>query len=231
MSMKAMILAAGRGKRLSPLTDTCPKPLLSIGTDTLISRQIKQLKRAGIEEIIINHAWLGNKIETELGDGSDFGVRIYYSAEGNLGLETAGGIAHALPLLGKEPFLVVNGDLFVEFDFREAFSVSVQLKHQKSLAHLWLVPNPPHHPQGDYSITAEGYLTQKKMQSYTFSGIGVYQPKLFGSLPFGKPYKLASLFNQHLPQGQLMARIFHGVWMDVGSLDRLQKVRRILQAS
>ncbi|QRN40651.1 MAG: NTP transferase domain-containing protein [Neisseriaceae bacterium] len=228
--MKAMILAAGRGQRLKPLTDTCPKPLLSIGNDSLLSRHIKQLKNSGISEIVINHAWLGQKIEEALGDGSQFGVSITYSPEGELGLETAGGIKKALPMLGDEPFLVINGDILTDFNFKKAFNIKQELIKKHIMAHLWLISYPvSHHPTGDYSISSENYLIEKAYPSYTFSGIAVYHPDFFVTVPEKTPYKLASLFHQYIPEKMVQAELFPGLWLDVGTIDRLNHAKQIIQ--
>lgn len=147
--MKAMILAAGRGERMRPLTDHTPKPLLKVAGTPLIGWHLRRLQQAGFTEIVINHAWLGQQIEDTLKDGSDYGVRIAYSPERAGGLETAGGIATALPLLGDEPFLVVNGDVLTDIDFQAARLTAKRMQEHNLLAHLWLVDNPPHHPEGD----------------------------------------------------------------------------------
>ena len=151
--MKAMILAAGRGERMRPLTDHTPKPLLKVGSEPLIGWHIRRLKNAGFTEIVINHAWLGEQIEATLGNGAQYGVNIAYSPESTGGLETAGGIATALPLLGDAPFLVINGDVFADIDFYAARQAASSLQTSNLLAHIWLVPNPPHNPEGDFSIS------------------------------------------------------------------------------
>lgn len=148
--MKAMILAAGRGERMRPLTDHTPKPLLKVGSEPLIGWHIRRLKNAGFTEIVINHAWLGEQIEATLGNGAQYGVSIAYSPESTGGLETAGGIATALPLLGDAPFLVINGDVLTDIDFNAARQAAASLQTSNLLAHIWLVPNPPHNPEGDF---------------------------------------------------------------------------------
>ncbi len=228
-TMKAMILAAGRGQRLRPLTDTLPKPLISIGKDSLISRLLKQLKQAGFNEVIINHAWLGDCLENTLKNGSAYGVKIHYSREHMPGLETAGGIKKALPLLtdrnNNSPFLVVNGDIFTDFNLAKAKNIGKKLYDQQLLAHLWLVPNPPHHPQGDYSLK-DGFLAPAiPKQSYTFSGIGVYQPAFFDKVPAHTPWRLANVFAQYFDPPRISSSIYHGLWQDVGSLQRLKEVK------
>ncbi len=156
--MKAMILAAGRGERMRPLTDRTPKPLLKAGGEALIVHHLRRLHAAGFRDIVINHAWLGRQIEDALGDGAAWGVNIAYSPENEGGLETAGGIATALPLLGNQPFLVVNGDVFTDIDFQAAAERAAALAERSLLAHLWLVPNPPHHPAGDFALDNSGLL-------------------------------------------------------------------------
>lgn len=223
--MKAMILAAGRGERMRPLTDHTPKPLLSIGNETLIERHIRRLKQAGIEEIIINHAWLGKKIETTLGNGKNWGVRIHYSAEHALGLETAGGIARALPLLGDKPFLVVNGDIFTDFDFNLAYRAQQQLQDTQSWGHIWLVDNPDHHPNGDFDIHTNGMVVPQTRG--TFSGIGVYTPKLFQNVPPDTPTKLAQLLSYAIENNRLIGQWYHGLWLDVGTPERLAQAHHL----
>ncbi|MCV2503958.1 MAG: nucleotidyltransferase family protein, partial [Neisseriaceae bacterium] len=159
-----------------------------------------------------------------------FDVSITYSPEGELGLETAGGIKNALPLLGNEPFLVVNGDILTDFDFKRANEIKNQLIKNNTMAHLWLVPNPTsHHPTGDYSISPEGYLTEKTNPTYTFSGIAVYHPDFFTTVPEKSRYKLASLFNQYLPQKMIQAELLPGLWLDVGTIERLNHAKQIVQ--
>ncbi|MDP1521690.1 MAG: nucleotidyltransferase family protein [Methylotenera sp.] len=211
--MKAMILAAGRGERMRPLTDHTPKPLLKVGGKPLIVWHLERLAKAGFKEIVINHAHLGQQIEDALGYGSQWGLTIQYSPE-KIALETAGGIANALPLLGDEPFLVVNGDTFTEMDF-------AQLKlNPNNLAHLVLVDNPPQHPQGDFAIQ-DGMLKNEGTQKLTFSGVGVYHPELFASIARGEPAKLAPLLRLAIAQNKATAEHYQGVWHDVGTPERL----------
>ena len=176
--MRAMILAAGRGERMRPLTDTVPKPLIPVAGKPLIQWHIENLAAAGITEIVINHAWLGTRIEQTLQDGRQWGVHIHYSAE-TVALETAGGIATALPLLGTAPFLVMNGDIWCDWNPLHALQIATNLTQSTQQAWLLLVPNPDHHPKGDFGLTANGLLTEDTMFQYTFSGIGVYKPSLF----------------------------------------------------
>ena len=224
---KAMILAAGRGERLRPLTDTIPKPLISLGRETLIERHIRRLHLAGIDKIVINTAWLGEKIEQHLGNGSQYGVQIQYSRETNGCLETAGGIATALPLLGDSPFMVVNGDIFSDIDFSAVKNQAVALAHNRSIsAHLWLVENPPHHPNGDFSINNNGLLQKDGTPKYTFSGVAVYRHEFFdGVLPNVKR-ALAPLLFEKSQQNQITATLCKEYWLDVGTIERLEIARQ-----
>ncbi|VEJ22336.1 N-acetylmuramate alpha-1-phosphate uridylyltransferase MurU [Neisseria animaloris] len=221
--MKAMILAAGRGERMRPLTDSCPKPLLKVGSEPLIGWHLRRLKAAGIDEIVINHAWLGRQIEETLGTGAAYGVQIAYSPEGETGLETAGGIATALPLLGNEPFLVVNGDVLTDIDFQTAFEAVASLKQQQRLAHLWLVPNPVHNPAGDFALLDNGRVASQSSagQPLTFSGMGVYHPDLFENTPPGKAAKLAPLLRGAMDKNLVSGEKHNGLWLDVGTVERL----------
>jgi len=211
-----MILAAGRGERMRPLTDHTPKPLLLVGGKPLIVWHLERLAQAGFCDIVINHAHLGAQIEQALGDGSRFGVRIQYSAEGEA-LETAGGIANALPLLDNEPFLVVNGDVFCDFDFGEI----IKQPMDGVVAHLVLVDNPPQHPDGDF-VLHHGKLVETGDHRLTFSGIGIYRPELFTSVVRGSKAKLAPLLRAEISQGRVSAEHYRGHWVDVGTPERLQ---------
>ena len=222
--MKAMILAAGRGERMRPLTDHTPKPLLQAGGKPLIVWHIERLAQAGFRELVINHAHLGRQIEEALGNGERWGVHITYSAEG-VALETAGGIAKALPLLGDLPFLVVNGDVYSDYDFR-------QLRDQPMegvAAHLVLVDNPPQHPDGDFCLT-DGKLAEQGKERFTFSGIGVYRPELFASVAPGSKAKLAPLLVAAIASEQATAEHYRGVWVDVGTPERLHALDRTLSS-
>ena len=212
--MKAMILAAGRGERMRPLTDSTPKPLLSVCGKPLIAHHIEALAKAGIKELVINHAWLGEKIETTLGNGADYGVRIQYSPEYPEALETGGGIFNALPLLGEAPFIVVNGDVMCDIDYH---SLPTQ---PQGLAHLILVPNPEHHPKGDFSLY-ERLMRSEGQPKWTFSGIGVYRPQLFAGCTSGK-FQLAPILRKYMAQDQITGEVFKGFWMDVGTPQRLE---------
>ena len=222
--MKAMILAAGRGERMRPLTDSTPKPLIKVGGKSLIVWHLERLAKAGFKEVVINHAHLGEQIEQALGNGSQWGMRIQYSPE-KIALETAGGIANALPLLGDQPFLVVNGDTFTEIDFS-----TLKLSHNtplQALAHLVLVDNPPQHPNADFAIE-DRVLKNEGSQKLTFSGVGVYHPDLFASVVPGTPAKLAPLLRQAITHNQATAERYQGVWHDIGTLDRLESLDRRL---
>lgn len=219
--MRAMILAAGRGERMRPLTDHTPKPLLIVGGKPLIVWHLARLAKAGFKEIVINHAHLGAQIEAMLGNGAQWGVSIQYSPE-KVALETAGGIANALDLLGRDgnesqPFLVVNGDIYTDFDF-----TGIALQPSKDV-HLMLVDNPPQHPQGDFAIEA-GNLKHAGEQMLTFSGIGVYRPDLFAEIVKGQPAKLAPLLRQAIDHNRATAQYYQGVWHDIGTPERLRQL-------
>lgn len=220
--MKAMILAAGLGTRMRPLTLTCPKPLLAAGGKPLIVYHIERLAQAGIRELVINTAWLGGQIESALGDGSQFGVSIHYSREGEP-LETAGGLRHAQALLGSEPFLVVNGDIWCELDF------ATLPKAPAGLAHLVLVDNPVEHPQGDFCLDANGLVHSDGEHKLTYAGIGVYRPELLALLP-DEP-KLAPLLRAVMTNEQVSGTHFRGCWWDIGTPARLAQLNDLLHAS
>lgn len=210
-----MILAAGRGERMRPLTDRTPKPLLGVGGKPLIVWHIERLVRAGLSDIVINHAWLGEQIEAALGDGSRFGARIHYSRETSA-LETAGGIVLALPLLGAGPFLVVNGDVYTDFDFASLAAMTLNGR----LAHLVLIDNPAHHPQGDFALNG-GTVAEDGAARLTFSGIGLYHPALFDGLVPGARAPLAPLLRRAMREGRVSGVHFQGRWVDVGTAERL----------
>ncbi|MDK4538071.1 N-acetylmuramate alpha-1-phosphate uridylyltransferase MurU [Kingella kingae] len=222
--MKAMILAAGRGERMRPLTDHTPKPLLRVGEEPLIGWHLRRLAAAGIRKIVINHAWLGQQLEDTLGKGDDYGVNIAYSPECAGGLETAGGIATALPLLGDEPFLVVNGDVLTDINFKAACTLASQWQPNQ-LAYLWLVDNPEHNPTGDFSLQQNGLLDANPQngKAGTFSGVGVYSPDLFADTPANTVAKLAPLLRQAMTQNRVSGQWHSGLWLDVGTVKRLQQ--------
>lgn len=229
--MKAMILAAGRGERMRPLTDTTPKPLLDVAGKPLIGWHLCRLKQAGFTEVVINHAWLGRQIEDVLGDGSSYGVNITYSPEPEGGLETAGGIARALPLLGDAPFLVVNGDVLTDIDFAAAHRKASLLPEHIS-AHLWLVENPPHHPDGDFLLLPDGSV-QSEVSSgngLTFSGVGIYRPEMFDGIEAGSVAKLAPVLRGEMRQNRVSGQKHTGLWLDVGTVDRLKEAQAVAGA-
>lgn len=216
-----MILAAGRGERMRPLTDSTPKPLLKAAGKSLIVRTIEQLVAAGFTDLVINHAYLGEQIEIALGDGSQFGAKIRYSPEGENGLETAGGIIHALPMMNDAPFLVVNGDIATDFPFEK-------LKNQPvDFAHLILVPNPQHHQKGDFHLEENGRLSMTGNERFTFSGIGLYSPEFFKNAPKNST-KLAPLLRDGMRENRITGEVFEGFWSDIGTPQRLQALEDYL---
>jgi N-acetyl-alpha-D-muramate 1-phosphate uridylyltransferase len=221
--MKAMILAAGRGVRMRPLTDTTPKSLLAVGGKPLIAWQLEKLARAGFAEVVINHAHLGQLIEAALGDGSRFGLSIRYSAESEA-LETAGGIALALPLLGAEPFLVINADVYSDYDY----SMLAGLLLADRLAHLVLVDNPAQHPRGDFALEA-GRARETGRRMLTFSGIGVYAPRLFSGIPPRAKVPLAPLLRKAMGADRVSGEHYRGRWHDVGTAERLDALNTELR--
>lgn len=221
-----MILAAGRGERMRPLTDRTPKVLLEAGGKPLLEWHVERLRSAGFERIVINHAWLGEQIEQRLGDGSRFGLRILYSREAQA-LETAGGIVNALPLIGDSPFLVVNGDVFTDFDFAALVPRLSALSGSDSLAHLVLVDNPPHHPRGDF-VLRDGRVMADGEERLTFSGIGVYRPQLFASVAAGERARLAPVLGAAMGRGAVSGERYCGLWFDVGTPARLAELNRLL---
>jgi MurNAc alpha-1-phosphate uridylyltransferase len=218
--VKAIILAAGRGERMRPLTEITPKPLLRAGGQCLIEYHLHALARAGVHEIVINHSWLGQQIVDYLGDGQRYGVRIVYSAEGEPPLETAGGIIQALPLLGDAPFILVNADVWTDYDFS-------QLPHTlRGKAHLVLVDNPAHHPEGDFAL--QSHSVRNAGNKLTYSGIGVYSPALFADLPAGvRP--LAPLLRAAIEREEISGEWYRGQWWDIGTPERLQQLDQFLQ--
>ncbi len=219
--MRAMILAAGKGERLRPLTLHTPKPLVRAGGVPLIEYHVRALARAGFTELVVNHAWLGQQIEDYLGDGARFGVRIQYSAEGEP-LETGGGIFRALPLLGDEPFLVVNGDIWTGCDF------AALRRPLADLAHLLLVDNPGHNSRGDFTL--ENGRVRDACEgdaSLTYSGMALLHPRLFDGCSAGA-FKLAPLLRAAMAEGRVSGEHFHGRWVDVGTHERLAEVEQLL---
>ena len=273
--MRAMILAAGRGERMRPLTDITPKPLLKVGGKPLIIWHLERLAAAGFTEVVINHAHLGEQIEAALGNGANWGLNIAYSPE-KVALETAGGIANALHLLTEnglknDPFLVVNGDTFTNINFSDLVKVASHmfannlsqrinlvsayvsknaseadtkstadqqlllqeisgLNNVKSLVHLVMVNNPPQHPQGDFAIK-NGLLKHTGQKMFTFSGVGIYHPRLFKNIVKGEPAKLAPLLCEAIDHNCASAQLFDGVWHDIGTVDRLNAINESFELS
>lgn len=219
--MKAMILAAGRGERLRPLTDTLPKPLVPVAGKPLIEYHIERLAAAGFTDIVINCAWLAEVLMQQLGDGRRFGVTLRYSVETEA-LETGGGIKQALPMLGDAPFLVINGDIFIE-----QLPTLPQSLAATALAHLWLVPNPAHHPQGDFTL-ANGLVSEHGAPKLTFSGMGIYHPSLFANCDQQR-FALGPVLRAAMAQGQVSGENFGGYWCDVGTVTRLADAEAFVQ--
>lgn len=226
VTTQALILAAGRGERMRPLTDTCPKPLLQVQGKPLIVWHLEDLARAGVTDVVINTAWLEEQFPAALGDGRAWGLRIRYSHEGARfggALETAGGIATALPLLADAPFWLLAGDVYMPgFEFSPA--VAAQFAASDALAHLYLVPNPPHHPQGDFGISADGLALDEAPEKFTYSTLGLYRPALFSNTPAGQKAALAPLLRQAMRRGLVTAALYSGPWTDVGTPERLTEL-------
>lgn len=239
--MKALLFAAGRGERMRPLTDTTPKPLLRVGGGTLIERHLRRLATTGITDVVINTAHLAEQFPAALGDGTRYGVRITYSPEGNVPLETGGGMLHALPLLGDTSFLAVNADIFTDFDF------ATLPTEPHGSAELVLVDNPPQHPQGDFGIDATGKLlphagSPGATHALTFAGIGVYRPdilrdwqSIIGDAPGARDnpprFSLTPPLRAAIARGEIAWRHHHGAWTDVGTPQRLAELDKRLRAS
>jgi N-acetyl-alpha-D-muramate 1-phosphate uridylyltransferase len=220
--MKAMLLAAGRGERMRPLTDTLPKPLLRVGGRALIAWHLAALARAGVREVVINVSWLGEQLRGALGDGREFGVRISWSEEGPVPLETGGGIFHAVPLLGPGPFLVVNSDIWTDIDFG-------RLRLESGAhAHLVLIPNPPHHPRGDFALEGD-VVVDRDSGRFTYSGVGLYHPEFFHDCTAGR-FPLLPLLNRAIAAGLARGEVHRGEWCDVGTPERLASLERRMRA-
>jgi MurNAc alpha-1-phosphate uridylyltransferase len=220
--MYAMILAAGRGERLRPLTDSTPKPLLKAGNSLLIEHHLRALSKAGFRNIVINIAHLGQQIIDHLGDGSRYRLKIHYSDERGKVLETGGGITKALPLLESDPFLVINGDIWTDIN------LSLLPNKIDSLAHLVLVKNPNHNPLGDFSLQ-DMRVTEKKNSrlTWTYSGVGIYRHGLFDQCKT-EPFPLAPLLRKYIAKGQITGEIHHGLWFDIGTRERLDQLNKLL---
>jgi len=215
--MRAMILAAGKGERLRPLTDQAPKPLLEVGGHSLISYHLQHLAQAGFREVVINISHLGEQIKAALGDGSDWGLQIQYSCEPENALDSGGGIQQALPWLGKAPFAVINADVFTDYPL--ARLRAVKCNH----AHLIMVPNPAHHPQGDWGVKG-GRMVPDLEPRHTFSGISVYKPSFFENSSAGR-FSVVPMLVNAAQQKQVTAELYTGDWHDIGTLERLQTLR------
>ena len=209
-----MLLAAGRGERLRPITATLPKPLVEVAGKPLIVYHLEALARAAIRDVVINLSWLGEKIRTALADGSRYGVRIAYSEEGPVPLETGGGIYRALPLLGPEPFLVVNADVWTDMDFS-----LIPALDDGADARLMLAPNPSHHPKGDFGLERD-FVVEREADRFTYTGIGVYRPEFFEGCTPGK-FPLLPLLKRAIAARRLRGEVYRGEWLDIGSPDRL----------
>jgi len=220
--MRAMILAAGRGERLRPLTDTLPKPLVDLGGKTLIEHHIEALAAAGFREVVINQGHLGDLLPAALGDGDRWGVHIHWSDEQPEALETGGGIFKAMPLLGKGPFLVVNGDVWTDYPFSRLRAVKCDW------AHLVLVPNPPHNSSGDFALLG-ARVREEGAPRYTFSGIGVYHPRLFEGCSPGK-FSVVPLLRAAMRDRLVTGELYRGRWNDIGTAQRLEELLQSLQA-
>ena len=227
--MKAFILAAGRGERMRPLTDHTPKPLLCAGGKPLIVWHLERLQQSGFRDVIINHAHLGGQIEDALGDGSRFGLSIRYSPEPPGALETAGGIANALELLGDEPFLVVNGDVWCDWDFRRALTLAKRAQLQ---AHLVFVDNPPQHASGDFCLDGEtvSYASSRIGPTLTYAGTGVFSPSFFAGVARGAVMKMRPLLDAAIARGIVTGERHDGHWVDVGTPERLAELDTQLKA-
>jgi MurNAc alpha-1-phosphate uridylyltransferase len=234
--MKAMIFAAGRGERMRPLTDTCPKPLLKVHGRPLIVWHILNLVRAGITDIVINHAHLGQMIEDALGDGKQFGASIAYSAEGTA-LETAGGVAKARHLLGEQPFVAVAGDIYCpHFNFEQVTTAlqdhdvwgNPHPVERRDVAWLYLVKNPPHHLKGDFALNSFSIANEGEPR-HTFSGIGVYRPQIFDAIEPGQSAPIAPILREYAARGQVGGELYRGDWTDVGTPERLAQLNAPFQ--
>lgn len=226
--MKVMLLAAGRGERMRPLTDHTPKPLLQVAGKPLIVWHIERLAAAGLRDLVINHAHLGQQIESTLGNGKQFGVNIQYSPE-NPALETAGGIANALPLLDEHPFAVINGDIFCDFDLAQLPGRMATMQSRNDNAHIVLVTNPAQHPVGDFGLN-DGRVTEQAPK-LTFSGIGIYQPQLFRHIARGSIAPLAPLLREQIALGKVSGEHYQGQWVDVGTPRRLYLLDKELRTT
>lgn len=226
--MKAMVLAAGRGERLRPITDTIPKPLVPVAGKPLIVYHLEAILRAGIREVVINLSWLGEKLREALGDGGRFGMRITYMEEGPVALETGGGIFNAIQHLGPEPFLVVNGDTFTDIDFRSLRAAAAEDARSGFTARIVLVPNPAQHPRGDFGLDGDR-VVDRDGERFTYSGIGVFSPVFFEGCDRGR-FPLAPLLKRAIAAGRLRGELFRGEWNDVGTPERLAELNQRVES-
>lgn len=218
-----VLLAAGHGKRMLPLTQHTPKPLLKVGESALIEHHLRRLQQRGFKQVVINLAYLGEKIRTQLGNGEQFGLSIDYSDESQSGaLETAGGLKHALPLIKSDPFIVINADIWTDFNFDGLLTPPLR---NNSQGRLVMVNNPAHNPNGDFAVN-EAYLSVDAQEKYTFSGIALYQQRLFSQLSDGKQ-ALAPIFKQLIQQQSLEGIIYSGIWKDIGTPERLAEINAL----
>jgi len=221
--MKAIVLAAGRGERMRPITDRIPKPLVPVAGKPLIAYHLESLARAGVREVVINLSHLGAQIPAALGDGSRYGVHISYSDEGPVPFETGGGIFKALPLLGPAPFIVVNGDIWTDFDF-SGFTLDAGAH-----ARLVMVPNPPHVARGDFGVDGD-FILESERDRYTYSGIGVYSPEFFAGCEPGR-FPLLPLLKRAIAARRLRGQVYRGNWSDIGTPARLAELEQRLQSA
>jgi MurNAc alpha-1-phosphate uridylyltransferase len=225
--MKAMILAAGFGERLRPLTETTPKPLLRVGGKPLIQYHIENLATVGVRDVVINTGWLGDQVEAFVGDGSRFGVSVQWSREADP-LETGGGIRNALPLLGSEPFLVINSDVWTDYPIEKL--IAIDWSAEDIDAHLVLVGNPEHHPEGDFELSSDGKVTcPQGGESYTFSGISVMSPEIFALYPSAsQKFPIRDVLAGSIKSGFVSGEVFDGIWQDIGTIERLNALDELL---
>jgi MurNAc alpha-1-phosphate uridylyltransferase len=221
--MKAMILAAGKGERMRPLTDKIPKPLLEVAGKPLIVWHIEKLAKAHFKEVVINHAYLGEMIEAYLGNGSKWGLKIQYSREGSP-LETAGGIKKALSFLGDEPFLVVNADIFTDLDYITLKNMNLD----NFKGHLVMVKNPPHHMKGDF-VLKHNKIELEGSNKLTFSGLAIYRPEIFEEINMESVAKLAPILKKLIDAGCICGEEYHGLWFDIGTPKRLEEINFFLK--
>jgi len=222
--MKAMVLAAGRGERMRPITDRIPKPLVPVAGKPLIVYHLEALARAGVRDVVINLAYRGAQIREALEDGSRYGVRISYSEEGPDPIETGGGIFKALPLLGTQPFIVVNGDIWTDFDVATLPPLGGGVH-----ARLVMVPNPPHVARGDFALDGDFLIESDRDDRFTYSGIGVFSPEFFHGCQPGK-FPLRPLLSRAIAARKLQGQVYRGVWLDIGTPERLAELEASLRS-